>query len=232
MTPAEKHQANTGRTGALPDALRDALTGAGGSAPVKPHRPHRTGRAVPQVNNRPLSRDQKATLSVLAAEAFAIQSRHGLVEEGTKVDAWRRAESIAAAGVRISEAKQAHYRPLLGHFQALAGKQTADTLANITAAEDDPDRQAVMQHLRNAVAGFAETPDKIGEKTGWHRAESYLLTIANNQRSGVRVNTLAQLAETWPVAKLWSLVYTMRNRTAAKDGRGYSADRNKSQRRP
>ncbi len=229
MTPSEKHAANEGRTESLPDALRDMLLGGDLPRPAKAP-VHKNGRPAPHVGARPLSAKQKGILSQIAADAFAIQSRLGLVDPGVKLDAWRHAEAIAAVKCRISEAEQRHYLPLKGHFQSLAGKTGVRTLKALVAPADDPDRQAAAQALRTELARFAQIPDKDGRPMGDHRAEAYLLACAKHKGT-VQPATVATIRETWPVAKIWALVYTLRNRIAAKLGVGYPSDRNKSQRR-
>lgn len=233
MNPTDKFTRAQGETEALPEALREALSGSTlpGRGAVKKYRSHKTGLDVPQVNFRGLSKTQKTVLSRLAAAAYDLQSKHGLIDSGIKVDAWRQAEAIAAVGVRISEAKQAHYLPLRGHFEALAGKSSVETFQAAVAPEDDIDRQTVAQALREALAGFAQTIGKDGRPVGWHQAESYMLTIANARAKGAKVHLFDTLIATWPVPKIWEMVYTMRNRTVAKNGGGRTAARNVSQRR-
>lgn len=229
MTPSEKHAANEGRTEALPDALRDMLLSRDLPRPAKAP-VHKNGRPAPHVGARPLSAKQKGILSQIAADAYALQSRLGLIDPAVKLDAWRRAEAIAAVKCRISEAAQHHYLPLKGHFQALCGKTGVTTLQAIVAPADDPDRQAASQALRTELARFAQLLDADHRPMGEHRAEAYLLACAKHKGT-VQPATVATIRETWPVAKIWALVYTLRNRIAAKLGVGYPSDRNKSQRR-
>lgn len=132
--------------------------------------------------------------------------------------------------MRISQATQSHYLPLRGHFEALAGKTGVPTLNALVAHADDPDRQVVSQAIRTALAAFSQIPDIHHKPTGPFRAESYLLAIANS-RAIVKVGTVREILDTWPVKKIWTLVYTLRNRTNAQLDRGHTRARNKSQRK-
>lgn len=228
MTPAEKFARSSGQTERVGDDIVRALAGEHAAPAVPRPASHRTGPAVPGVSARLLTGRQKTVLAQLARAAYAIQHRLGLA--GDSFDDWRREQSISAVGCRISEARQAHYLALRAHYEALAGKNTADTFAAAVAPGDDPDRQAVAQHIRSELAAFAQIPDDDGRPTGEHRAEAYCLAIAR-ARSVSSPATISSLVQTWPVARLWTLVYTLRNRRNAKLGVGQTARRNKSQRR-
>lgn len=231
MTPAEKHTQNQGRTEPLPDALRDMLSG-GSALPTPAKKPanHRTGTETRSWANRPLSKTQKATLSRIAEAAFQVQKKHGLIDSGIDVEAWRRAEAIAHVGFRISQANQSHYKPLRGHFLALAGKTDVDTFNDLTAQPDAPDRASIAQALRDELARFALLPDDDGKPTGDHRAEAYLFSIAQH-RGNLTPRTVATIINTWHPKKIETLVITLRNRISAKTGVGNPRNRNKSQRR-
>lgn len=231
MTPAEKHAQNQGRTEPLPDALRDMLSG-GSPQPIPAKKPatHRTGTETRSWANRPLSKTQKVTLSRIAEAAFKVQEKHGLIDSGIKVEAWRRAEAIAHVGFRISHAKQSHYLPLRGHFLALAGKTDIGTFNDLTAQPDAPDRAAIAQALRDELARFAQLPNDLdGGPTGDHAAEAYLFSIAQH-RGNLHPRTVATITDTWKPEKIETLVITLRNRIAAKLGVGNPRNRNKSQR--
>lgn len=213
----------------LPDDLRDAiLAGAArerSTAPapkeaqpgVPEPRAHRTGRRSPTVSGRPLTARQKAVLCQMAAAAYRVQNDCGLVAEGERLEDWRRAQQLEAVGVpSLREAKQAHYLALRGHFEALAGRRDAATLARMTADAEDVDRQAAAEAMRRELRRFAELPDAEGRAQGAHRAEAYLLAIAGDRARGLRPESIRQIAETWPPDRIWTLVYTMRNRIARR----------------
>lgn len=230
MSPTEKFQRAQGETAPLPDGLRDLLA-AGPPKAAKPAPVHKNGSPTRSWAHRPLTDLQKSTLSRLAKAAYALQDRCGLVDPGVNADAWRHAESRSVVGCRISEATQGHYKPLRGHFSALAGKTDLDTFNDATAAPDAPDRAAIAQALRNELARFAQLPDKDGRQTGVHRAEAYLVSIAKHRGHLDPQTPIATILEVWAPEKIEGLVNTMRNRIAAKLGVGKIANRNKSQRR-
>lgn len=248
MTPKQSHQRNDagpdafGEVEALPDALRDMLLSPGPRGkkrvedlPGVPKYPrHKNGEDVPASPARgALTKRQKQVLCQIAAAAYEVQRKHGLIDEAVKVDAWRRAEQLAAVGVTsLTQCRQAHYLHLKGHFEALAGKADVEAFAMMTAAADDPDRQLVSRLIKEEIERFAElVEDNQGKKMGWHRAEAYARTIAKS-RGYIGPDTIDSIRQTWPVAKLWTLLYTLRNRTNAKRRVGDTADRNKGQRAP
>lgn len=218
MKPSEIYQRTSGDVEPLPDALREALLSSGSAATpgLPPRKTHKTGRATRDRSHAGLTDKQKAVVCQLAATAFAFQRKHGLIEEGVKLEAWRRAEQLAAVGVdSLTKCRQSHYRALRGHFEALAGKQGAGQLRDLTAGPDDPYRQAMGRALREELFRFAGLDDGTGRLTGPHRAEAYLLAIAKH-RATVAPVSVAQIVETWPPEKVEGLVFTMRNRVAKR----------------
>lgn len=234
------NQPEDGTVEPLPEALRDMLLGGGtrgnGAANDLPGVPrqakHKNGTDAPRTVSRGhLSNRQKQVLCQLAAAAYEVQAKHGLVDDGVKLDAWRRAEQLAAVGVgSLRECRQAHYLPLKGHFEALAGKGDAEAFAKMTAAADDPDRQTIRAILREELDRFADLDDGRGGRMGWHRAAAYARSIAKS-RGYVGPDDLEKITDHWRIDKLWTLVFTLRNRIAAKRGVGDGWQRNKGQRR-
>jgi hypothetical protein len=210
------------QTEPIPAALRESLLAPSTEAkeaamPGLPARTrHKSGKAVPSVSRGGLTTRQKAVLCQMARTAYAILDEHGLIEAGTTLEEWRRAEQLAAVGVgSLRECRQAHYLRLRGHFEALAGRGDARAFADLTAPADDADRQTAWAALARELKRFAELPDADGRRMGEHRAEAYARTIAKS-RGYVGPDALIAIRETWPVAKIWTLVYTLKNRVARK----------------
>ena len=231
MSPAEKHAQNQGRTEPLPDTFRDMLLGgATNSSAVQKTPRFKNGTKAPHVAKNALSNHQKSIIAQTAKDAFDTQSKHGLVDDGQSLGDWRHQQQIEAVGIAsLRDCRQSHYLPLLGHFNALAGKTGVSTFKQLTAPADDPDRQSATQALRTEIARFAQIPDDQGKPTGDHRAEAYLFAVAE-KRGNLNPRTVATIRDTWTTPKIWSLVYTLRNRIAAKTGVGKTENRNKAQR--
>lgn len=228
MNPTEKFTRAQGETEALPECLRSMLES--GSLPVQKSPRFKNGTKAPHVAKNALSNHQKSIIAQTAKDAYDTQSKHGLVDDGQSLEEWRHKQQIEAVGIAsLRECRQSHYLPLLGHFNALAGKTGISTFKQLTAPADDPDRQAVTQALRTELARFAQLPDDHDKPTGPHRDEAYLFSIAKH-RGNLNPRTVATIRDTWPTPKIWSLVYTLRNRIAAKTGVGETENRNKSQR--
>jgi hypothetical protein len=178
-----------------------------------------------------LSKHQKAILCQMAADAYAVQKKHGLIDDDVKLEAWRREEQRAAVGIEsLKDCRQAHYLPLRGHFAALAGKTEVATFQDTQAAPDDPYRLSMAEALRTELQRFAELTDEHGKPNGPHRAEGYLFAIAQH-RGRLIPRTVATIVETWNPKKVEELVYTMRNRINAMRDVGKAENRNKSQRK-
>lgn len=231
MSPAEKHLQKADRVEPLPDSIRDLLLAGKVSATEALKTPRfKNGKPAPSVAKNGLSKKQKAVLCQTAKAAFENQRKHGLIESGKTFETWRHEQQLEAVQIAsLIGCKQAHYLPLLGHFNALAGKTGVSTFKQITSLADDPDRQAAAQALRTELARFAQLPDDQGKPTGTHRAEAYLFSIAKH-RGNLNPRTIETIRDTWTPSKIWTLVYSLRNRISAKTGVGDTAKRNKSQR--
>lgn len=113
---------------------------------------------APEAGWWPLSRKQKAALAILAKEAAR---KAYLPEAGPEHDAWRHEQSIAACGLRVSEARQRDWAALRVHFECLCGRE-AKAFRVALRAEDNGHRIA-MHKLRGELAargldeGYAET---------------------------------------------------------------------------
>lgn len=184
-----------------------------------------------------LTRRQKAALAQLATAAWEIQLDLGVEEipEGVSrtaaLNAWRRREQLQATGIEsLTQATQAHFRPLKAHFLTLAGREA----------------EALGLHLRSGpTRDHGQPGDTHEEREKWRH-----LILRELQEHGRRMAAegrddviTAAYVESIARAKhrrrldsltardLERLLYTTRNRIAAREGRGDPAKRNQSQRR-
>ena len=139
----------------------------------------------------PLSREQKARLSILAREAFAKRHPGSLAGMERRITDFRHQESIRCCGKRVSEAAQRDYLPLKAHFQDLTGNSGA-ALNTLMRSESEPRRVALhklTQECRERQLSM-----------------SYPESICRRQYHCDLAKANAK--------QLWCLVYTVRNRKA------------------
>lgn len=231
MTPHQKHKQTVGQVEALPDNLRDMLLGAAPAPAKKPKiQTHKTGLPVPLTGHHRLSKRQKAVICQAAAKAYRLQSDLGLIDDSQTLEAWRRDQQLECAGeASLSQCEQTQYRKLLGHFNALAGSNTITTFNHAVSPADDHDRQVITQALRTERARMLrELPADFPDEPA---ADAYIISLAW-YKGTLKPSDLSQILTTWPVKNLRALLYTVRNRIAAKLGIGSTRARNKSQRKP
>lgn len=95
---------------------------------------------------KPLSKEQKTRLAILARKAAAVAK----VEGNTKAqDAWRQEVSIRACGLRISEASQCHWADLKSAFEDLAGEPVRAFQTQLR--EGDNKRRVALWKLTQAL---------------------------------------------------------------------------------
>lgn len=225
-SPAEKFANQRGQT----ERFSLPTPGAESSSPeILESDTHRTGASVPSSGKNMLSKKQKMTLGIIARKAFNFQQNLGLIEDGMSFTDWRRQQQKEAVGIdSLRKCRQSHYRPLRGHFKALAGDQSAAAFQDAVSPADDPDRQTVSEILKQEVENLSRCYNRC-EKFHIHGARAYLLAIARKRSPLAPAETVQQLCETWSVRSLWSLVYTLRNRIKSFQGKGDPGNRNKSQ---
>lgn len=85
----------------------------------RPRFPSAADRSAGSWSHGPLTRHQKANLSILARRAY---EERRAANPGMDADTWRRDQSIAACGKRITEATQGDYLRLRAHFEDLCGE--------------------------------------------------------------------------------------------------------------
>jgi len=198
-----------------------------------------------------LSKLQKARLSQEAAAAFAHQEKVGLVEVpfGTSRSAaiaeWRR-KQLAEAGfpASLTACTNHQFRGIRAHFEVLAGKDVqafrnymrTGRVKDHGAEEDTHERReelralilrAVLEHAARITPGNAEYSPMIAHRVaeaGGMLTAAYVVAIAKQKCRG---RDLASLT----AGELAQILYTIRNRISAREGRGSKRGRNKSQRK-
>jgi hypothetical protein len=107
----------------------------------------RSRNTYPGQGTTPLSNEQKATICIAAAKAFSYVHKREPVSVGER-ETWRRLEQEKAVGrPSLTVCTQAHYLPLLAHFQGLAGEDGA----------------ACRSHVRDATAPHRVALHKLRE---------------------------------------------------------------------
>jgi hypothetical protein len=143
---------------AAPITGRAAARAAAGAA-----RPLRAPSAA--YARQPLKTWQKAALSMLAKKGFDKLLKFGAIEAPPAVSTsaflktWKHEEQGRAlkmdGPVSLMDCKQAHYRTLEIHFQALAGQVTAKTFERALESEDlDEGRRQAMHHLNATLEEY------------------------------------------------------------------------------
>lgn len=118
------------------------------SYPLKPigTAKHADDKDCPDASWKPLSKEQKARLSISARKAAEVQ---GVSLKGKDLAEWRQEVSIRACGVRISEATQAHWADLKSAFEDLGGKPEQAFLTQLR--EGDNKRRVAMHKLQKEL---------------------------------------------------------------------------------
>jgi ribosomal protein L32 len=195
-----------------------------------------------------LSADQKAALNMLAKEAFQKLDTLGLIDlpagsASARLRDWRRAEQLKAVGIAsLTECRNSHYRTLRGHFETLCGREdkgyrdftrTGKVRDKGPATDTHEARETFRKLILDELLAHGRRCDPRSEEFDPAIAArvmekglitpAYIVQIAKFQNKG---RALADL----PADRLEMILYTTRNRIAAREGRGDPAARNKSQR--
>ncbi len=184
-----------------------------------------------------LSAAQKARLCQEAAKAFECQERAGLIENDGRsrsatMEAWRRAEQEREIGIAsLTRCGNKHFRPLLAHWLKLQGREAEAFKVLMRTGrvkdrspEDDTHenrekyRVLILRDLNHHAAVMAE---KGGDAITARYVESE--AARKFPRTPARDLSAGQLRQ---------LFFHIRNRIAAKEGRGDSKNRNKANRKP
>lgn len=205
--------------------------------------------------NALLSKKQKAVICQLAAAVFNDLDKMGLIEAEGKTKAqrltnWRRDQVKKSVGQdSLTTCRNDHYRRISDWFSSLTGvdytkhgnpqhkctgpqtNQRGDTMERreqlIKLIEQD-----LNEHLRvcQDPKGMKEiAASQVADVKGGPIGEGYLMSIAKAKNARAGLSDMASLI-TLPAAKLEQLHFTLRNRIAAREGRGTPSSRNKRQR--
>lgn len=101
-------------------------------------------------------------LIMAANKAFRIQEQSGNLDSGETFDAWRKAQCLEAVGLPgITACNHIHFRPLLAHFQTLAGDdaqafkslmRTGQPTDNAEAGDTHEERGLLVSLIADALA--------------------------------------------------------------------------------
>ena len=173
--------------------------------------------------------------------AWEVQSRAGLAD-GDFND-WRHAETEKACGIAsLRQCGNNHYRPILAHFLILAGKEVPAlnkiiTTGPVRANGDQEDTHEAREAMRAVIldellahgrrcdpnhADYDMPIAAITQANGGIITAAYVTKIAQAKCRGRSLNSLT-------AGQLRQILYTTRNRIAAREGRGQAVNRNKSQ---
>lgn len=206
----------------------------------------------PLKGDRPLSKKQKATLCQLAAAVFRDLDDLGLADaEGSsnteRMQNWRREEVRKVTGLdSLTKCRNSHYRRIHDHLSTMTGKQYESPQMKCTGPQtserDTMEAREQAINLINCalakheqVVNSPETAPEVhasqhAKEKGGPLHPGYILAIARNQNKAADLRHIGDLVKL-PFEKLDNLLSTTRNRIAAREGRGNSRNRNKSQRK-
>jgi hypothetical protein len=179
-------------------------------------------------------------LIMAARKAYDVQDQHGLLD-GEDFDAWRKAQCLAAVGKPgLSACHHEDFRPLLAHFQTLAGDDGSafDNLLKSGRKTDHAatgDTQEARRQLAHSIAQV------LADHAAGNRSDKppigvgYLVYLVRQKtrRPDLTLGSdwQAALADRCTVGQLTQLRHTLVNRIAAHQGTSTTAARNKAQRR-
>lgn len=196
----------------------------------------------PAAGNPPLSPKQKKALNAEARRSYRHLRELGLTDES--YDDWRHSQVKARTGrAGLTKCQHSHYRLLMAHFRHLRGAGPAPPHGQQSGEGGDSAtrREQLLALLANELGHHHRRVDHpatpaeraasvAANANGGPIGEAYLLTIARAKNSGHAIADTGALL-TLPASRLEQLLYTLRNRIAAREGRGETRRRNKSQRR-
>lgn len=197
---------------------------------------------APVKGDRPLSKKQLQTLVIEAQKTHRALSRMGVVTD--IFDDWRHAQVWACVRREgLSKCLSSHYRKLLIHFRALRGETTMGAEGGRKWSSEGGDtgerREQLLAALAAELGQHARRVDKPATEAECRMAahaigkggvitEAYLLAIAKAKNPGQTLVDAGCLLKL-PASRLEQLLYTLRNRIAAREGRGETKNRNKNQ---
>jgi hypothetical protein len=181
---------------------------------------------------KPLSKKQLITLNIAAKQAYDYQLRNGGIDFET-ADQWRHAQVMECVGMPgLRACHNGHYRALVNHFARMAGKivsYDAQILAGkptrASAPEDTyQNRQIEATLILESIMDHADRMRKKGRTD--------IITAAYVEKiAAAKFKTTHGELRHLTVEQLSQLLFTVRNRINAREGKGDSDNRNKKQRR-
>jgi hypothetical protein len=191
-----------------------------------------------------LSKKQLQAVAIESSRTFRYLDDMDLAD-GMAEDDWRRAQIQALVGRKgLSACQNSHYMKLMKHFRGLRGVQTAGPVTGGQQSGEGGDtlerREQILKLIAQELGSHARRvmkPESLAEwkiselvnaSTSGIIGEAYLLGIARNKNPGCTITDVGALI-TLPSSKLEHLHFTLRNRIAAREGRGESGKRNKGQ---
>lgn len=199
-------------------------------------------RQAPAKGDKPLSAAQLKALVIEAGKTHRALSRMSLVTD--TFEDWRHAEvykTVRREG--LSQCSSSHYRKLLTHFRSLRGESTKGAEGGNKWSHEGGDtqqrREQLMALLANELGQHARRIDKPMTEAeslaaahaiqkGGAIGEDYLMAIARAKNPAHTLHDVGCLIKL-PASRLEHLLFTLRNRIAAREGRGGSKGRNKGQ---
>lgn len=196
----------------------------------------------------PLSRIQITQLCTQAGLAFKAAKARGGIEDGTKLDDFRKAGQYEAAKVTsLTLATQEHYLAILGKWWTVIGNLEAAFYAFLNAGAENEAARQMRWRLAGQVSRLAEgiaqqhdnalmnaqiqqgvtgtlTVTRMPADEAARQAWAYAKSLAKDKFAG-------RLIESLNADELEQLGFTVFNRASQKLGKGDKSKRNKSQRR-
>jgi hypothetical protein len=192
----------------------------------------------------PLSKKQVQAVAIEAGKAFRLLDQMDLTE-GMAEDDWRRAQ-VAALVKRsgLSKCQNSHYSKLMRHFKRLQGEKTVPSPSGSQSGEGGDTlerREQLLALIASDLGHHQRRVDHPADAHEWACSEAamakggkigpgYLLGIARAKNPGCTIADEGALI-TLPASRLEQLLFTLRNRIAAREGRGKVDQRNKGQKK-
>jgi hypothetical protein len=169
-----------------------------------------------------LSKAEIQPLAIEAKRAYDMQKEHGLLEAGESFDTWRRRQVLEATGGKaagLSKASHGQFRAILATFLALQGRDIASYKTSMRTGQAPAPRATPAETIEDREQA-RNLLDHVMMATGYR--QPYVMAVSKGKFGTGNYAALN-------AAQLMELVYTLRNRANARDGKGKAANRNKSQ---
>lgn len=192
--------------------------------------------------DQPLSKRQLQAVAIESGKAYKLLKEYGLTDEDETT--WRH-EQVRALVKRdgLSQCQNSHYAKLMRHFKGLRIAPSAEPATGGAQSSEGGDtlerREQLFALIASELGHHARRVDHPQDAHEWRISEAamakggkigpgYLLSIAKAKNPGCTIADEGSLI-TLTAAKLENLLFTLRNRIAAREGRGNTSARNKGQ---